>query len=76
VDEEPFPEPDIDRTVYGLVRDWGGSVSAEHGIGVLKRPYLGFSRSAAELAAMRALKAALDPLGLLNPGKVLPEPEG
>ena len=57
------------------MRDWGGSVSAEHGIGVLKRPYLGFSRSQAELAAMRALKAALDPLGLLNPGKVLPEPE-
>ncbi|KAB0609346.1 FAD-binding oxidoreductase [Castellaniella defragrans] len=76
VDEDPFPEPDIDRVVYGLVRDWGGSVSAEHGIGVLKRPYLGYSRSAAELAAMRALKAALDPLGLLNPGKVLPEPEG
>ncbi len=76
VDQDPFPESKIDEIVYGLVRDWGGSVSAEHGIGVLKRPYLEFSRSQAELSTMRALKVALDPLGLLNPGKVLPEPVG
>ncbi|WP_345797750.1 FAD-binding oxidoreductase [Castellaniella sp. MT123] len=76
VDQDPFPESKIDEIVYGLVRDWGGSVSAEHGIGVLKRPYLEFSRSQAELSTMRALKATLDPLGLLNPGKVLPEPVG
>lgn len=69
------PDPDIahtvDAVVYGLVRDFGGSISAEHGIGTLKRPWLGHSRSPAELAAMRAIKAALDPLGIMNPGKLL-----
>jgi FAD/FMN-containing dehydrogenase len=45
-------------------------VSAEHGIGLHKKPYLGISRSPAEMAAMRAIKQALDPLNLLNPGKV------
>ena len=44
---------------------------AEHGIGILKRAYLGHSRSPAELDVMRRIKAALDPAGILNPGKVL-----
>ncbi|RQS16743.1 FAD-binding oxidoreductase [Burkholderia sp. Bp8998] len=61
----------IDRCVYAVVRDMGGSVSAEHGIGMLKRPYLAHTRSEAEIRVMRRLKAALDPAGLLNPGKVL-----
>ena len=63
---------EVDAIAYGVVRDFGGSISAEHGIGTLKRDWLGYSRSPAELAAMRAIKAALDPKGLLNPGKVLP----
>lgn len=71
VGERPHPEEAIDAVVYGLVRDWAGSVSAEHGIGLLKRPYLAHSRSSAELQLMRSLKATLDPLGILNPGKVL-----
>ena len=62
---------EVDRIAYDLVRDLGGSVSAEHGIGTLKRDWIGHSRSPAELAAMRAIKAALDPKGILNPGKVL-----
>ncbi|CAB3773811.1 FAD-linked oxidase [Burkholderia sp. MSh2] len=62
---------DVDAVLYPLVRDAGGSVSAEHGIGRHKRDWLGCSRSDAELAAMRRLKHAFDPLGLLNPGKVL-----
>lgn len=62
---------DVDRIAYGLVRDLGGSVSAEHGIGTLKRDWLDHSRSAAERATMGAIKAALDPKGILNPGKVL-----
>ncbi len=61
----------IDAAVYGCVKAVGGSVSAEHGIGILKKPYLGYTRSPAEMAAMRRLKAAFDPRGILNPGKVI-----
>lgn len=60
-----------DHTMFELVRRHGGSISAEHGIGLLKRDYLGYSRSPAELEVMRTLKHALDPHGILNPGKVL-----
>ena len=68
----PFEEAEreVEALVYGLVAQAGGSVSAEHGIGLHKKPYLHASRSSAELAAMRAIKHALDPLRLLNPGKV------
>ena len=48
----------------------GGSISAEHGIGLVKKPYLADTRSAAEIAAMRGIKAVLDPDGILNPGKL------
>lgn len=60
----------LDEIVYGVVRDFGGSISAEHGIGTLKKDFLPCSRSPAEIGLMRALKTALDPKGLLNPGKV------
>ena len=62
---------DADDIVYGVLRDFNGSISAEHGIGTLKRPYLGHSRTPAELALMRSIKSALDPKGILNPGKVI-----
>ena len=65
---------DLDAAVLGQVASVGGSISAEHGIGRLKRPWLSLSRSPAELAAFRALKVALDPAGLLNPGVLLPDP--
>lgn len=61
----------VDDIIYGIVARAGGSISAEHGIGTIKRPYLSASRTPAELAAMRALKEALDPLNQLNPGKIL-----
>lgn len=61
----------VEAAVYDLVRRYHGAVSAEHGIGLLKRKVLGHTRSPAELAAMRAIKAALDPKGILNPGKVI-----
>jgi FAD/FMN-containing dehydrogenase len=63
---------EIDETVYKIVARHGGSVSAEHGIGTLKRDYLHYSRKPEELDVMRRIKAALDPNGILNPGKVLP----
>ena len=61
---------DADAIVYGRVRDFDGSVSAEHGIGLLKKKYLGYSRTPEEIDIMRRVKAALDPAGILNPGKV------
>ena len=60
----------VEGIVYRPLAAIGGSVSAEHGIGLEKRAYLPLSRSAAEIATMRLLKQALDPRGILNPGKV------
>ena len=62
---------ELDRAMFELVRAHRGSVSAEHGIGLLKKAWLGYSRSDEELALMRALKRTLDPRGILNPGKIL-----
>jgi FAD/FMN-containing dehydrogenase len=62
---------DADRDLFDLVKKHAGSVSAEHGIGLLKKPWLPWSRSEAERGVMRAVKAALDPAGMLNPGKIL-----
>ena len=61
----------LEAELYRIVGEFQGSVSAEHGIGVHKKPFLALCRTDAELAAMRAIKAALDPLNLMNPGKVL-----
>ncbi|MDB4965384.1 MAG: FAD-linked oxidase, partial [Myxococcales bacterium] len=60
-----------DRDLFTLVQKYDGSISAEHGIGLLKKAYLGYSRSADEIAVLRAVKRALDPEGLMNPGKIL-----
>jgi FAD/FMN-containing dehydrogenase len=60
----------VEELVYRPLAAIGGSVSAEHGIGLEKRAYLPLSRSAAEISTMRLLKNALDPKGILNPGKV------
>jgi len=59
------------RIVHDLVVARGGSISAEHGIGQLKRDELGRTKAPLELAIMRRIKAALDPAGILNPGKIL-----
>ena len=56
--------------VYELVAAHGGSISAEHGIGIDKKPWLHLSRSATEIDAMRRLKLALDPKGILNRGRI------
>jgi FAD/FMN-containing dehydrogenase len=62
---------EITALVHRLVTTAGGSISAEHGIGVLKRADLARLGNPAKLAAMRAIKAAIDPLGIMNPGKVV-----
>jgi FAD/FMN-containing dehydrogenase len=62
----------VEEIVYGCLAPRGGSISAEHGIGTEKQPWLSVSRSEPEIALMATLKQALDPLGLLNPGKVIP----
>ena len=59
--------------VYKVVGDFNGSVSAEHGIGVQKIKYLHHSRNPEEIALMKTLKQALDPKGILNHGRVLPD---
>jgi FAD/FMN-containing dehydrogenase len=64
------PHHEVDALVYGTVRSLGGTISAEHGIGLIKKPFLSYTRSAEELALMQRLKAALDPRNVLNPGKV------
>ncbi len=61
----------IDTVVYAILAKYKGSVSAEHGIGLSKKPYIHLSRQDAELDVMRAIKAALDPKGILNPGKII-----
>lgn len=60
----------MEDLVYTPLAAIGGSVSAEHGIGLEKRAYLPLSRTSAEIATMRLIKQALDPKGILNPGKV------
>jgi FAD/FMN-containing dehydrogenase len=62
---------DADAALFSLVKKHGGSISAEHGIGLLKKPYLHYTRNEADIAYMRAVKRAFDPNGVLNPRKVL-----
>jgi FAD/FMN-containing dehydrogenase len=63
----------VDEAVLRRVAELGGSISAEHGIGTAKRRWLHLTRSSAEIAAMRALRRALDPDGILHPHALLPE---
>jgi FAD/FMN-containing dehydrogenase len=63
--------PQVNRAVHDVVTKYRGSIAAEHGIGRLKRDELAHYKSAVELAVMRAIKKALDPNGIMNPGKVL-----
>jgi len=69
--DDPQQVSELEHLFYDRVRRWNGSISAEHGIGTLKREFLDYSRTPEEIALMRALKRALDPHDLLNPGKLL-----
>ena len=64
--------PEVDEAVLGCVARYGGSISAEHGVGRARVAELHLCRSTAEIAAMAAIKRALDPAGILNPGVLLP----
>jgi len=62
---------DCNTIMFEPLTQIGGTVSAEHGIGLMKKPYLHYSRTEAEIATMRLLKTALDPANILNPGKII-----
>jgi FAD/FMN-containing dehydrogenase len=66
----PDKHDEFEKLVYDLTGEFGGSISAEHGIGILKRPYLKMSRTEEEIETMRTLKRALDPRNILNPGRI------
>ncbi len=61
---------DVSKWVFEIVQRYGGSVSAEHGVGLLKKDYLPYCRSALEIDIMRQIKRAFDPAGIMNPGKI------
>lgn len=69
----PADDEEVDRLVLSAVSEFGGSVSAEHGVGRAKARWLHLSRSAEEISAMRAIKQAWDPTDLFNPGVLFPE---
>ncbi|WP_296277042.1 FAD-binding oxidoreductase [Pseudomonas sp. UBA7530] len=60
----------VNKWVFEIVDKYNGSISAEHGVGMTKRDYLQYSRSPAEIAYMKAIKAVFDPNGIMNPGKI------
>lgn len=61
----------VNPDVFSLTRSYGGSISAEHGIGLLKKPYLSYTRSQADIERMRGIKAVFDPMNIINPGKLI-----
>ena len=63
---------EVSKEIFEAIQLLGGSVSAEHGVGTLKAPYLGYTKTESEIEAMRAIKSIFDPDRILNPGKVFP----
>ena len=61
---------EVSKWVFEIVQRYGGSISAEHGVGLLKKDYLHYSRSELEVSIMRQIKKAFDPLSIMNPGKI------
>ena len=60
----------VSLDIFECVQRFGGSISAEHGVGLLKKPFLSYSRDAAEICYMHAMKRVFDPKGIMNPGKI------
>ena len=63
---------EVNNHLYGIVAKYEGSISAEHGVGLIKRPYLMYTRTAKEIELMKNIKAVFDPNNILNPGKIFP----
>ena len=61
----------VDALIFQIIQNHNGSISAEHGVGLTKKPFLHFTRSAAEIALMKEIKKAFDPHNIINPGKIL-----
>ncbi len=61
----------VNKHVYGLIQQMSGSISAEHGVGMIKKPYLGYSRSPEEIELLKGIKQVFDPNNVLNPGKLI-----
>ncbi len=73
--DRPEERPRVDQAVAEILRaavDLGGTITGEHGVGLAKRDFLAYEQGAEALALQRRLKAAFDPLGILNPGKIFP----
>jgi glycolate oxidase subunit GlcD len=72
LDKETFVKKceHVNDLLFGVIKKLGGSISAEHGVGILKKPYLGLSRSPGEIDIMKGIKKVLDPDGIMNPGKI------
>ena len=68
----PAAFAEASRAIYAETARLGGTVAGEHGVGLTSRDHLELCRDAAYLSTLRAVKDALDPRGILNPGKVLP----
>jgi FAD/FMN-containing dehydrogenase len=60
----------VDQKLFEVIARMGGSVSAEHGVGLVKKPFLGYTRSPEEIAIMKGIKGVFDPAGIMNPGKI------
>lgn len=60
----------VNPLIFDVLKELGGSISAEHGVGLLKKPYLNYSRSEAEISYMKGIKATFDPNNIMNPGKL------
>jgi FAD/FMN-containing dehydrogenase len=65
---------EVSYGIFDTVKKYRGSISAEHGVGLLKKPYLQYSRSEAEIKVMQALKKVFDPNNIMNPGKIFDLP--
>ncbi|HEY6234568.1 MAG TPA: FAD-linked oxidase C-terminal domain-containing protein, partial [Candidatus Elarobacter sp.] len=64
------------RAIFEATVELGGTLSGEHGIGLLKKQFMELDLGADAIAVMRKIKDAIDPLGIMNPGKVFPDPGG